>query len=458
MSDPGRIFRAAYHPARPYLLHRGLLGLFAFDVWLGMLEHAARYGMGGFNVAHFAWVDALVPEVSPGLYGGLLVLAGILALVMALAGGTRFGKALLAFAFTSSWLISLHDSYQHHYLLSWLLAWLVFMPDPAPEEAQSRDGPLVRGVGLPLTALTCAIVYTFTGISKSEPEWRSGAVLRRLSRSKEPGAEDPGALDPIRDVLLGLGLDMDTAWRCIAVSVILLQATVAIGYVASVRRDEAPSRVRNVLAWLALLGAWSFHGMAELGDMFDIGWFSYYMLLVSFALLAPARAVSAVARAVAFPKERVVRALRKAGRVRLLHEFGTSVGGAVAVFALNTLALSAIGAFVDVPGVLWAALCGLAWALGWAVLRIRAGDSQAAVRVGLSTLCAAFALWYSLTQTSVRFDYYRRAAGELARMERLEEALENYRKAEAYAPPGKSRRAKIEELEAQLRARKRGER
>ena len=43
----GRPFRAPYHPVRAYLLHKGLLGLLAFDVWVDMLEHAGRYGSRG---------------------------------------------------------------------------------------------------------------------------------------------------------------------------------------------------------------------------------------------------------------------------------------------------------------------------------------------------------------------------------------------------------------------------
>ena len=43
---------------RPYLLRKGVLVLLALDAWLLMLGHAGRYGAGGFNVAHFLWLDA----------------------------------------------------------------------------------------------------------------------------------------------------------------------------------------------------------------------------------------------------------------------------------------------------------------------------------------------------------------------------------------------------------------
>jgi hypothetical protein len=438
--DLGRIFRALHHPARAFLLHRGVLGLLAFDAWLGMYQHAGRYGVGGFNVAHFAWIDALVP-VSPALYGGLILLTGMLALPMALAGASRPGKALLTFSYTSAWLISLHDSYQHHYLLSWLLLWLIFIPDPGIDETNRRDSPLVRGVGMPLMALTCAIVYAFTGVAKSEPEWRSGAVLKRLSHSKPPGAAQHGVLDPVRDALMALGLDQAMAWHLIALSVIALQWVVAIGYVASARRDESPSRLRVGLVSLALAGAWSFHAFAELGHMFDIGLFSFYMLWISFVLLAPSAWVAWFADAATEPFAKLPERLQKLGAPLVVRSLLAAAG----------LALPAVGVALDVPGAVWAALLGGGFVLAWGGWALSRAHSDVAVRVALAGLGTALTLWIALAVGPVRFDYYRRTAGELARMERTEEALALYRKAESLAPPGETRRKKIEELEKKLR-------
>jgi hypothetical protein len=449
--DAGRIFRAAHHPARSFLLHRGVLGLLAFDAWLGMYEHAGRYGVGGFNVAHFAWIDAVVPVVTPALYGGLILLTGLLALPMALAGASRTGKALLALAYTSAWLISLHDAYQHHYLISWLLLWLVFVPDAGIEEAGRADAPLARGVGLPLTALTCAIVYGFTGVAKSEPEWRSGMVLKRLSHSKAPGSSNPGVLDPVRDALTWLGFEQVTAWQLIAFGVIALQWVVAIGYVASARRDESarsqgpggPVRPRVVLVWLALLGAVSFHAFAELGEMFDIGLFSFYMLWIAFVLLAPASWVSWLAGAAFDPVLRLPEYLSRLTAPPLVR----------GLLALAVAALPAVGFALDVPGAGWAALAGGGFVLVWGGFALARAHPDLTVRVSLAALGTALALWISLAVGPVRFDFYRRTAGELARMERLEEAIAVYRKGESVAPAGVSRRKKIAELEKKLRER-----
>jgi hypothetical protein len=441
--DAGRIFRALHHPARSFLLHRGVLGLLAFDAWLGMLEHAGRYGVGDFNVAHFAWIDALVPSVSPSLYAGLILLTGLLSLLMCLAGASRAGKALLALAYTSSWLISLHDSYQHHYLISWLLLWLVFVPDPGLDEATRRDSPLIRGIGMPMTALTCAIVYAFTGVAKSETEWRSGAVLKRLSHSKAPGSSDPGVLDPVRDALMALGFEQATAWQLIALSVIALQWVVTVGYVASVRRDESPSRLRSVLVWAALAASWSFHAFAELGEMFEIGAFSYYMLYISFVLLAPAAWVSAVAHAAGEP---FLRLPDVAQRLRL-----GKPAVVRAVLPPCVLALVISGLLIGLPGSTWGAVVGGGFALAWGGWALARAHLDLTLRIAAASLFTALAMWASISLSTVRFDYYRRTAGELSRMGQTAEALANYRKADEVGMWGANRRKKIRELEKQLR-------
>ena len=114
-------------PTRPYLLTRGLLILLAFDCWLGLVPRAAYYD-GGFNVAHFAWLDAIQPTPSAALYLTLVLGAGLLALVMALSRPSRLGMAVLLTAYTYAWLMSMLDNYQHHYLMSLFLFTLIFVP------------------------------------------------------------------------------------------------------------------------------------------------------------------------------------------------------------------------------------------------------------------------------------------------------------------------------------------
>jgi hypothetical protein len=115
-------------PIRPYLLVKGGLCLLAFDAWMLRVLRGGRYGEGGFNVAHFRWLDTLQPLPSPGLYVGLMLAVGMLAMVCVLADTGPWALALLALMWTYGWAMSMHDSYQHHYLLSLILTALVFLP------------------------------------------------------------------------------------------------------------------------------------------------------------------------------------------------------------------------------------------------------------------------------------------------------------------------------------------
>ena len=67
MSQLGsRYWACRYHPVRAFWLTRGVSLLLALDTLLLMLEQGGRYGVGGFNVAHFAWVTPAVFESASG--------------------------------------------------------------------------------------------------------------------------------------------------------------------------------------------------------------------------------------------------------------------------------------------------------------------------------------------------------------------------------------------------------
>src|SRR5690606_28156004 len=72
-----RVLLVPVAAVRPYLILKCTLLVVAFDVWLTRISHGGRYGAGGFNVAHFAWLDAIQPEVSPALYVGVCTLTGL---------------------------------------------------------------------------------------------------------------------------------------------------------------------------------------------------------------------------------------------------------------------------------------------------------------------------------------------------------------------------------------------
>ncbi len=119
---------------RPWLLLRGLLLLLAFDCWLDLVPHGGRYGFGDFNVAHFALLDRLLPSPTPGTYVATVLLTGLLAFVLALSRPTRLGVAGVCALYSYGWLMSMLDSYQHHYLLTLLLLSATFFPMLSSEE------------------------------------------------------------------------------------------------------------------------------------------------------------------------------------------------------------------------------------------------------------------------------------------------------------------------------------
>jgi len=444
-----RPFSLPYHPARAYLLQKGLYLLLAFDVWLTMLPHGARYGMGGFNASHFGFLDVLFDALgllpSAAFYVGLLLLTGGLSLMHVLTGGARFLRAAVFALYTTSWLVSLFDSYQHHYLLSWLLLWTVFMPDVEVDAACKRDVAPAYGWGLPMTALTCGIVYAFTAISKSEADWRAGHVLVRLSKSAPPGSSAPGVLDPLRDLLMSwFAIPEYVAWAWIAQSVILLQIVAAVGYFAASGRDGAKSRLRTWACALSLPAVLSFHAFAELGGMFDIGWFSYYMLWIGLVLLTPAAWVAELARVITWPVRRfaarfdAVSEPRPAGALLQL----TAAAGSCAV----------LGASLDLPGAGSAGWLLALLILGWGALQVRAAFLGSAQRLAIAGMLTSLACFIAFQQSDARYDYYRWAGGELRSLGALPEALAMYKKADHYAGPGRSRQKQIAELEQMIRA------
>lgn len=444
MSERTDLWSTRYHPARPYLLLRALYLLLAADLWLGMIEHGARYAMGGFNVAHFALVERLLPLPTPAFYVGLLIASGALSLMLAIGSLPVALRLLLAATYTLSWIVSIHDSYQHHYLISWLLLWLCAYPLPCGDEAR-RATAHVQGWGVPMTVLTCAIVYAYTGISKSEAEWRSGYVLRSLSNTKPPGAARPGKLDGARDLLMQVGMDEATAWQLMSLGTIALQWMIAIGYLASLRRDERPSRLRHTLVTIGLVGALAFHAMAEFFELFEIGVFSYYMIWIGLVLLSPTRLLTPIAGLF----DAIGRSFARA--FALSEHSPTMVNVSLAI--LSAVVLGATGSLIPLPGALPATLSVACLVVLCTLLPGRGDVARTRQTLGLTSLLTALALWAALTKTSVPFDYYRRGAGELQRMGRLEEALEMYRAAERVAPAGESRAERIEELESELRLR-----
>lgn len=432
-------FETPYHPLRPFLLLRATYLLLAGDLWLGMVQHGGRYGLGGFNVAHFALLDFLLPLPSPALYVALLLFSGFVSLSLALFSQPRWLRVLLAVTYTLAWTISIHDSYQHHYFISWLLVWCAAFPEPSLRTlTESRTGDeRVSGWGLPMTCITCAIVYGFTGVAKSEAAWRRGDVLRALSRVAEDTG-DWGIFGPLRETMDGLGVSPSVLWAAFAYATIALQWVIAIAYLFAARRDLRPSRWRTILLWAGLLGAVSFHASAELFGHFEIGVFSYYMLVLALVLLGPLASLLPIAA--------LLRAWAPA-----LARVSAALAGPESWWRLSVLVVlvAAIGFFSTLPGASVATLA-LGVLVAWRSIRTRRVDPRSSRLLALQTAVCALMLWLALSQSSMVFDFYRRTAGELRRMGQREQALAAYRMADRHAPAGQSRAREIRELETEL--------
>ncbi len=316
---------------RPYLILKVTLLLVGLDVWLTRVSHGGRYGAGGFNVAHFAWLDALQPEVTPALYVGVSTATGLLCFALALA--PRPPRWLLAVALllhTWGWAMSMLDSYQHHYLLSIVLLALVFFPalraedalvpaaesaPPPPRKPRKKDkkaapkseparasllapAPTVAAWAYVALAASIAVVYAYTAYSKTADEWLAGAAMQRVLRLGPDGmpvgsAEDPVAL--VRELAAAFGFEGTRFWWLLGHSVVVVQIVCAAGYLLAPFRDVARSIWTRAFAWVALATALSFHLGAEHMEL-KIGWFSWYMIFYAFVYLLPERALVVAAR------------------------------------------------------------------------------------------------------------------------------------------------------------------
>lgn len=252
---------------RPYLAMRAVLWILAVDVWSTHLGAAWRYGTAGFNVAHFGWMDALLPIPTGVAYVGMLALVS--AGAAAAASMQRPPRALVlgvALLYLWGWSSSMHDSYQHHYMLSWVLLTFVAVPWHGaselfgpPSRGRTAEGtgwlasagfstlphgpiPRTHAWGPRLVTLLPAVVYAYTAVSKLEPEWRSGDALRSLTHGGE-------GMEPMFDLLARFGLSSDDAWPFLGATTIGIQVVVSCAYLLAPLSDldisEEKSAVRG---------------------------------------------------------------------------------------------------------------------------------------------------------------------------------------------------------------------
>lgn len=428
---------------RPYVLERAILFLLALDAWVQFVPHGGRYGVGAFNVAHFAWLDAIQPLPSPALHVGLMLIVGGLAWVIACTGGNRWLRVLLLILYTYGWAMSRLDGYQHHYLLSLLLLAFVFFPRLQAADLLDAGVSRVCAWAYVLVAANVAIVYIFAAVTKTEAVWASGAVLRQITQSSQ-------WFQYVWSWVRKTGLGDDTLWELIARAVALMQILIAVAYVVVVRSDASRARWVRLLAWGALVAAVGFHGSLLLFTI-DIRWFSFYMIAIAVAFFLPEAALRGIVGLATFPFRAVA---QRTGRWRTLSPASSprSATGlrtvAIALSASSIVAL--VGLHLDLLGATAAGLIGGgALAVVGLVAALR-NNPEPARHAAIAAAAGALVLGAAVHVLPVRFEYYLYVVADLQRRGDAGQVLAAYEKAEPYAPRGQSRQRQIEALRSSL--------
>lgn len=433
----------AVAPVRPLLLGKILLVVLAFDLWMLRLGGAARYGIDGFNVAHFVWLDAFAPVPTAQTYVAVVMLTGFLALWVAVGGMGRLTLLAVLLLYTYSWSISRLDSYQHHYLFSLLLVARLFFPEtrvrdlfpgpgdtPATKVNDDRQASAGQAAwAYRLFGVSVAIVYLYAAVAKLDQQWLSGHTLRRI-------------LEPESDSLLwtiirGLGISPATTLVPMALGAILLELALAAGYVSSPRFDRSRAGAATRYAgWAAWLSALALHLGIETAN-FSIGWFSAYMILTASVFFLPVWLLRAPCRWLLATWDRI--GIRRPGdhALRLTDGPGTRGGrraaGAFVVVLCGVIAV-VLGRQTDLPG---AAVAGgvvaVLIAISAAAPLLQGRGTVFVRRVVSGTVCC-ITMWLAIISSSARFNFYwdlGRTDWALGRSENARIAL---RKAERYLP------------------------
>jgi hypothetical protein len=405
--------------------------LLALDAIFLMVGHAGRYGSDGFNVAHFLLLDRYQPVPSPGLYIGTLIVVAILGWSLALGGYSRWLMAALLVVYTYSWSMSMLDSYQHHYFLSWVLVCMLFLAPTRAEDVSARPNASCYDVGFSMLCGTTAILYFWAAVAKMESSWLSGQTLLSLSHIEETLA------GPVA-VLGRVGIGPERVWSLLAWSIVLIELGICGGYVVAMKRDRATTGfARTVCTW-SWVGAMCLHLGAEVIDL-KIGWFSFYMIVIGSVSLLPARIVTVLtmpARMLAEGSNRALLAVESRVGRRMAALLGV---GAIAWMVLVSRRMGLPGA----EDAVLVAIVGLAIGL---IVTGNVRKPEALRRAGLLALAVTVA-WATLAVSTARFDFYRRLARGLERQGRSGQALAAYIEAERFAPEGESRADRIERLE-----------
>ena len=360
--------------ARPYLVLRFVLALLAFDTWLNLMPKGAKYGVGAFNVAHFAWFDDFVP--SAGFYLGVLAFTGVLALSQALYRPHRIAIVFIAAGYTLGWACSLLDSVPYHYLLSLYLLCFVFFPMLSARAAFSRSDQAPRGSvwAYVLFCVTTAIVYFYVAAwsaAEGEPYW--------------------------------------------------LPIACCFGYLIAGMQDRAGLPALRTAIPLLAVAPVAFHLSTP-----QEGWLPVYMIGIALICFAPEQWIHTLGRTLTRPARHLAEDRHEGG----LDERASRV------FYLSLLGLVVapmVSMFVDLPGVkTGCTLTAIAMLLVMGRQLYFTPRWRPLWRVA-SLFGGCIALWITITASNARFYYYHEGALDADRRGDHDAAITLREKADRYA-------------------------
>ena len=418
---------------RVWLMIRATTLMLALDTWLLMIERGGRYGAGGFNVAHFAWLDGLQPIPSSGFYVGLILTCGLLSMLITLGLGGQIALGLLTLLYTYGWAMSQLDSYQHHVFISWVLLCFSLIPWLSTRDAlEKRD--MICAWGYRLLVAICALLYVFTGISKTEPEWLSGSVLKRINSA---GAH----LEPFREAFLSLGLEEETFWTLSGHSVVLVQLVIAATWLSLLVFGERANVWVRMGRLIGVLSAGAFHIGAEVVGL-RIGWFSWYMLGMTCVAFLPHTWLERIAQTLHRGLTPIYSALEQS--LRPTHRWMWWV-----LHLFTALGLWLVSRHLDLPG---SERAGLLWVIIAILISLKGSKSPQrlsynACAIALSSLL----LFMSIQEGRSRYDFYRFVGGDALRRGEFKAALFAYGRANTYAPEGEGRWKKVQQTKVSLK-------
>ncbi len=384
-------------------------GLLAFDLWVLMVPHAPRHADGAFNVSHVPFLDVVLPAPNAVGMTALYLVAGFLAMRIALGLATRVSIVALTILYSVAYFWSQVDSYQHHYLICLLLLLSCFVPfdhTPGLDRARKPSEPAsVRSWAARLIYVQVSIVYFFTATTKVDEHWLNGWALEKIIQ-----------VEWVRDFYAAtneaLGWSDLGAYAFVAHAIMIWQFFVAVAFLFPKLRPAA-----------CLTGP-MFHILVELIDL-KIGWFSYYMIGIYYLLLFPDTWFLAIAKPARGLGERLG---------ALFDELVTKREEASVYVACGVAGLSFVAvALLPLEGAVYAAVaCGVASLVAlWP--RAELPSTSPLVRAA-AHLAIAVAMLATFHATDATYDYYRFWAGDLARRGQLEQAAQMYERANAARP------------------------